>query len=70
MSWKIKRKQRYRGETGEGKKTMTRSVKAEEASPGLDPGLMITSADCISYSVTVSLATYWIYSAGVTRLQF
>ncbi len=33
---------------GEGKRTMRRSVKAEEASPGLELRVMITPADCIS----------------------
>lgn len=31
-----RREERNRGKTGEGMKTMSRSVKAEEASPGLD----------------------------------
>ena len=41
--------ERSRGETGEGKKTMSRSVKAE-ASPGLDLRVMITPADRIIQS--------------------
>lgn len=47
---KIKREEeRSWGNVGEGKKTIGRSVIAEEASPDLDLRVMISPADCISH---------------------
>lgn len=40
-------KERCRGNMGEGKKTIGRSVIVEETSPDLDLSVMISPADCI-----------------------